>query len=617
MKPTLTDLRTALQSNQLHSWLASTGLPEEARFDLFRAIDQSRPLWMAYPDALASLVLARSQSLPGTEALQTAWEAELRASGRPWLSSRRPLHPPPTERLAALPKAWSSYIPLAHRFEFRQNNLIAVEALRLTTDDPHHHRDACLLWRWRTGLIALKPFGEQSSSTGAAPHTSITRDRSGSLAMLAPGRTRPIPIPYPDGGTDLDALPSARQGLVLVYGTESTCDVYGLDFWDAGFIWIVRASTGEVLQKLQVNEPIQALHESADGSVLLAHTSEGISWWSRETKDSEGSSLYAFKRSKRWNLDSVKLSPNGNYLLTRSGKRLEVWGLDISPRSPENRAFPATFSPDGSRLISGEELFDGVTGERLASIPFGRATYLENGPAHPWFHFGNSQLVSLWSRLQAWSSTNGKKIECSDFRLLLPYAVSYNHKGDRLAAVHRGHSEVRVIEIPSAREAARLAFSQPNADDIALSPKGQLVALSSGPNLEVRSLEGQVRLEARHPVPKEHEKPRVTQLGKSSLLFVDEDHLASDFESDGWRLFCISDGRNHRIEDPKLGIHRDWQISTIREATIFEHRPSGTKLALPFTGEWKTNPKKPTILACDQAHIELIPPNPNQSPPVI
>ena len=50
-----------------------------------------------------------------------------------------------------------------------------------------------------------------------------------------------------------------------------------------------------------------------------------------------------------------------------------------------------------------------------------------------------------------------------------------------------------------------------------------------------------------------------------------------------------------------------WNV-TAGACTLFEHLPSNRRIALPVGGPWTVHPLRPTILACDAAHVELVAP---------
>jgi hypothetical protein len=87
----LAELRVALDTDQLRRWLDATGLDAASRASLERALAHDRALWTAHPASLESCLLARTLGLERIAPLREAWEAEVRASGRPWVRSLRPL----------------------------------------------------------------------------------------------------------------------------------------------------------------------------------------------------------------------------------------------------------------------------------------------------------------------------------------------------------------------------------------------------------------------------------------------------------------------------------------------------------------------------------------------
>jgi hypothetical protein len=63
----------------------------------------------------------------------------------------------------------------------------------------------------------------------------------------------------------------------------------------------------------------------------------------------------------------------------------------------------------------------------------------------------------------------------------------------------------------------------------------------------------------------------------------------------------IADGVSRPRETPYPS---GWTVTTAM-LSIFQHQATGTRIALPVKGPWIANPARPTVLACDDAHVEL------------
>jgi hypothetical protein len=93
----------------------------------------------------------------------------------------------------------------------------------------------------------------------------------------------------------------------------------------------------------------------------------------------------------------------------------------------------------------------------------------------------------------------------------------------------------------------------------------------------------------------------------------DGKRIARFVEGDGWRIWSFADDReDHVIEHAALDAlpdfacpwPADWTLET-DEMTLFTHRPTSTRIAIPATGQWVCNPADSRILACDVVHLEL------------
>src|SRR5262249_25694587 len=125
------------------------------------------------------------------------------------------------------------------------------------------------------------------------------------------------------------------------------------------------------------------------------------------------------------------------------------------------------------------------------------------------------------------------------------------------------------------------------------------------------SVSGELRRRFAHPGGKASKEG---DYGDSSLRFSTDGHaIASFVEGDGWRVWSLDGDRALHLADrgaidalsgfapPR---QRDGDVEG-GSATIFGHRPTGTRIALPAAGPWVHNPARPEIVACDALHVEL------------
>jgi hypothetical protein len=231
----------------------------------------------------------------------------------------------------------------------------------------------------------------------------------------------------------------------------------------------------------------------------------------------------------------------------------------------------------------------------------------------PWFHLGERFLVCLHHMLGVWETRSGASAPVRE-RLRFPqwYSVAYDCAGTRLAALRGGRSEVAIHELPSGRKTGTIRFDLAG-DVVAMSGDAEAIAVRQGTAIEVRSAQGTPIRRFAHPgaaAPDEHE-PMLA--GRSLRFSSDGQRLASFREGDGWRIWALAgDHAAHLPAFEAIDVAesfaapspRDWDVEgSIR--TLFVHRPTGTRIALPAAGPWVPNPTDPRVLACDDLHVEL------------
>jgi len=164
-------------------------------------------------------------------------------------------------------------------------------------------------------------------------------------------------------------------------------------------------------------------------------------------------------------------------------------------------------------------------------------------------------------------------------------------------------------ELPSGRRLLKLVF-EIKGTAIAMSPDGQAIAIQGSGAVEVRTARGELLLRRDHAVSGE----QMHRYGNDTLRFSsDGQRIARFVEGDGWRIWSlVGDRADHviarealdEVADFAAPRPRDWTLQTSTK-TVFTHRPSGTRIALPVAGLWAHNPADPRIVACDAAHLEL------------
>lgn len=165
----------------------------------------------------------------------------------------------------------------------------------------------------------------------------------------------------------------------------------------------------------------------------------------------------------RWPVPGVSalaLAPDGT-LATRSPGVIRLWDPGAAPRAGARLVATdgwtaATFSPDGTRLLTGGLLCDGRTGAVIEALDLNDPRgYLVGGPPIGCQRLVDGRLVDLSSGLQIWDSRDGSLLARHDQPWShLVEAAAFDPRGARFAICNtdpgygtEGH--LRVHELPS------------------------------------------------------------------------------------------------------------------------------------------------------------------------
>ena len=552
--------RSWSSEDPLSQWLdamTAAGLAEAGRHTLVQALTVDGPRWSAHPASLASGLLARIRDVPALAAAYAQWRKALIASGLPWVEALRPL-PLQSALRAALYEAPAKL----DQVEFLDEETLLFQS-----------QQGQLRWRWRSHRTErLKRMAPQESKPS---YPSFER-RSWEPPRMqrGPGEAL-VALPCPEESS-AEAKLSKAPGVVLVFGC--------LDEYAGGFVWRVDLHTLEVKETLSTRESVWSLHESADGKTLLANTSEGLVLWRGGAQQSLHTTAHV-----------CALSPSGVYVATRRDAMVQIWALDEMPRGIPPDRLPTRFSPNGTRLVCGNALYDGRDGRRIATLDFRLGHYLEGGPPRPWMHMGDEQLICLHGGLRVWRSEDGAPMKTGSGRLPFVRRVAYNASGTRMAT-RSMEGPIELLSVPEMDPVAQLRFERKGP--IAISPSGQRVAVMEDGVVEVRNLEGAVRTEEPDPSwgPCSLEGPE-----QSWLCFVDEETLLGRVDDKGWRLYRPEGGTS-----PKSPRASGWTLEA-QGGTVFTEPQTGAQIWLPLTGPWIMNPKDPMIMACSGGLVRLHP----------
>lgn len=589
---TLVALESALARDALDAWLAA--LPgEEARTRVRRALALDRRLSREYPASLASCLLARLGDDAELAPLRRAWAAELDARGVPWIRPLRGL-PAPAALLAELHGGAGLSLDGLQRPSFTSDDCVTLTAIRFhpSVQPPERRRRERLRWRWRTDEVSVEPDLEDDA-TAAAGWPRFEHPHWGPVYMTrGPGEPR-IELPCPEEGSASAALGS--DGRLFVYGTH--------DEYAGGFVYVLDAATLAVRQRIETARPVRGVCGCSRDDRLLISTYGGICVW-----------LDGRVAPLPFVTGEARLSPDGAQVVTLSDG-LRIWSLAELLRggAQAGPGFRAQFDPSGDRLLVGDRLCDGRTGETLSALEPCFGEYLEGGPAHPSLYFGSRHLIHMHGSVQVWSTRTGARVPLRRMRVYPHwFMVAYDRAGERVAALHRGEREVVLHAIPGGEVVRRLRF-EVDGEALALAPDASLVAVQQGAVVEVRRVAGGglVRRfgEALAGAPTNR-----GSLMDSTLRFsADGRRLARLCPGDGWRIWALAGGAEERApERDALAACADfapprppgWSI-VAGTRTLFTHEATGTTIAVPAAGPWVCNPAEPRIVASDALHAEL------------
>lgn len=574
MSPTLAALATALRAEELLRWLdavEATGVSQADRDYLRRTIEHDRRSWSELPASMASCLLARTLGVAGLEGLRSAWLAEVEAADTPWVRS---LHPLPLQPglLQTLRSGGAVEVGGVRRLTFSDEETVTLE---LQGQRVH--------WAWREDEVRL----EQVEVPPAAAFPRFEYQGGGAVVMHVDGVAEPIRLPCPD-----EANPSAQMGrdgrTIIVHGSHDE---------GGGFVWFLKEGGLEVERTLETPRGVMSVHESVDGGVVLAMTYAGVVCWVGDER-----LLLPIKG------DHVALSPSGERVAVRTRGVIQMWSIRETPSGePDGPCFPARFDAAGVRLLRGTTLYDAASGAAIATLAAEFGRYFEGGPAFPWFHLGNDYVINSHSTLQVWRAVDGEPLKAPRMRFPHWDRLAHADSGRCFAALRMSATDVQLHAVPSGEVVAQVAFDLEHPTTLALSPSGRRVAVAQGADIEVRTWTGELVLRTRHPVS-DGDGTRRPRVFDRSLQFADEDHVVSHVKADGWRLFRLVEGTSDPVGEPPVGSRRrapGWKVSVAGDATVFEHEPTGTRIALPVGGEWVVHPSRP-LLACDGAHVELL-----------
>ena len=584
-EPTLAALESALAEGTLEAWL--TLLPLETTRRVRHALTLDRGLVREHPGSLATCLLARTRSIEELDEVRDAWEAELDARGAPWIRTLR--GPPfPELPLAELHAGAGFSFKGLTELRFVSDEVVTMEP---SSGGASPARGDRLVWSWRAGQHHLEPCPGDRPKPASDPRFEV--DASGAVWLVrSPGAPR-VALPREEYNNAKAARFSHDGRRIFIYGE--------VDFFD-GFLAVLDSATLAVERRLYVDGKVIRVDEHDHGNLLVLHTTRGTSFV-------RGDEFRRFRPPDHYGC----LSPNGELCVTFDDC-LRVWPSAPWTHDPSlDGRFPTTFDPTGRRVLSGRRLFDARTGALVADLGARFSRYLEGGPGEPWFHLGERFLVTIQSSLQVWDIESGQAGETEPLQFPQWYSLAYDRAGTRLAALHlrRSPRPVNLHELPSGRRLTTIHFDV-DAVTLAMSGDGLLLAAGGGRTVEVRSSSGELvrRLSL---TPAGDAEDGYAEALPSLRFSADGRHLMIFGRKDGCTIWDLESGSERRAPDyatdsaipgSPVPAPPDWEIER-GKTTSFLHRPTGTRLVLPFSGPWVTNPAETRYLASDDLHVEL------------
>lgn len=293
----------------------------------------------------------------------------------------------------------------------------------------------------------------------------VTRSWDGAALHDARTDAHRHELAIPDGGNANDGSFSPDGALFALAGCG--------DEYDFGFVNLYDTATGRAVRKWQGPRPFwKAPVFSPDGRRLLAPSEAGLFLWDVETGHQE--CLPVFKA------EGVAFSQDGRRVATSQDGIVRVWDLGrlrAQGSTPAEPSQPLAFSPDGQRLVRGDWLCDGATGQRLRKLAIRRGRYLEGGPPGNSFVCGTERIVSLEGGIHVWETKSGQPL---DHRTGVRYAhwfmIAFSADGRRYAVARQGTTGAEVLDVDTGAALAEVGTQVGNLTCLALSPDGQWLA---------------------------------------------------------------------------------------------------------------------------------------------
>ncbi len=548
-------------------------------------------LWVQRPEVVLADLYAHVLELPELEGVRREWQAVLDVRG-PWL---RPLRGWQTDvsMLAELRACESLPLERVIGLAFEGEHELVL-TLRGSEEGASPERHA---WSWLTGRTEPRATDESDPSG----YRSDPRFEPGDDAPLY--RPSPDaearPLPWPDMGR-ADARMSADGRTIFVYGWYEDYD---------GLLLLVDAQSLAVVHRREFVSPVSQVIERPGTDALLVQTSHGL-----YIVDADG---FRWHRSEESQV--LAWSPSGRYVSAADRETVRIIDTQTPPTSKERpMGLPTTFSPDGARLVDGSVLLDGRTGTTLARLGVELGSYLEGGPAWPWWHVGTELVVCIHGATLLWDSRSGEPVPIGGHLCTAHwYSIAYSTSGRHF--VWGSGPRVTLGALPSVETLAKIDFGF-KVEALALDASAQRVAAYGGGRVEVRERDGSLVGTSELPVARkassrplrghtfslEEERLSLSIAETTSMSWDREGGRRVEVRPAVGRVWALGTEGLSPIGDepvPQGSLPSGWEVQPGTFST-FVH-DSGARVIVPCRGPWLTNPSQRSIVACPGGVFEL------------